>query len=71
MRPVGVALAVTALILGSLAATAAPASTGSITTSKVVDVSGDQTAQANGYIYARPSSGLSQARSLSARRGQA
>ena len=57
MRPVGVALAVTALILGSLAATAAPASTGSITTSKVVDVSGDQTAQANGYICARPAVG--------------
>jgi len=39
-----VALAVMALISGSLAATAATASTGSIPISKVVDVSDDQTA---------------------------
>ena len=45
MRTVGVALAVMALISGSLAATAATAGTGTITISKVVGVSGDQTAQ--------------------------
>ena len=54
MRPVGVALAVMALISGSLAATAATASTGSITISKVVDVSDDQTAQNETPIAVNP-----------------
>src|SRR5512135_2936882 len=54
MRPVGVALAVIALISGSLAATAATASAGGITISKVVDVSGDQTAQNETPIAVNP-----------------
>src|SRR5205085_7569362 len=54
MRPVGIALAVMALISGSLAATAATASTGSITISKVVDVSDDQTAQNETPIAVNP-----------------
>src|SRR6266536_5260900 len=45
MRPVGVACAAMTLILGSLATTAATASTAGITISNVVDVSADQTAQ--------------------------
>jgi len=54
MRPVGVALAVMVLISGSLAATAASASTGGITISKVVDVSNDQTAQNETPIAVNP-----------------
>jgi hypothetical protein len=55
MRPVGVALAVIALISGSLAATAATsASTSSITISNVVDVSNDQTAQNETPIAVNP-----------------
>lgn len=45
MRPVGVAIATVTVLVGSLTAVAAAASPSSITISKVVDVSNDQTSQ--------------------------
>jgi hypothetical protein len=54
MRPVSAAFAVMALIAGSLAATAASAGTSGINISKVVDVSGDQTAQNETPIAVNP-----------------